>query len=1155
MATTLQQAANALARSLGPLAYALEGSTQDVAVLLARLGWELPTVPPSIEALAEATRGLTASLGALDVALDADEDTGGDGSAEVTAALAQLAADLAALATALGDLPAQLRAELPADVVAATGIDVEFQARLFQTLLDEQIEHAQPLLAAALQLLGLREVTAEEADPARFQPEFVRRRIRLDRIRLLLSDPAGLVRELYGWGTPTLDTDRLFDALLGVGFALGTPGHLRYPGHEVLEALAPGIDVTADVDHAQELVQPLFTVDGVGLALGLMPAPPAAGTPQALVATVLGTGAFSGDIPITPGTRLHVEADADLSTGLSLVLRPGQDPQGRFALGGPGGSPFLTGRVLVRLNHTAGDATHPLRLFAISESTRVEARVIYLGLAIEAHGGPPEVVGAAGFEGGRFVLSPEGTDGFVSRLLPADGLAVDFDLGLAWSRHGLSFTGSGSTEIDMATPARLGPLLLRSLHLGLAVTEGGLTVEASVTGGVVLGPLTAIVDRVGAGADLALHDGNLGPVDLSGHVKPPNGIGISVDAAVVRGGGYLFFDPQREQYAGVLHLEFERLTLNAFGLLTTRLPDGSRGFSLLVIIQASGFTPIQLGFGFTLNGVGGLLGINRTVAVDVLRAGVKNRTLDSILFSPDDPVPRAPQIISTLQSVFPPAVDQYVFGPMALLGWGTPTLITIEIALILELPAPIRLIILGRVRAALPDADHPIVSINLDVVGIIDFDRRELSVDASLYDSRVGPFAISGDMAARVNWGGNPDFALALGGFHPSFTPPAGFPQLRRLAIALSTGVNPRLRMEAYFALTSNTVQAGARLELYVAFAGFALEGGLGFDTLIQFSPFRLLAEIFAHLALKRGSTTLLGLDIHVHLTGPAPWVLWGEATFKIFILRFSIPFRAEFGRREDVPAIERTAVWPVLRDSLSADANWSAQLPARSGRLVVLRDAAGGGELLAHPAGTLSVSQNLVPLERTLGRFGSAPPKDYDRFAIGGAAGLTKVGATTQFFAPAQFRQMSDAEKLSSPPYERMASGARLAPQNAGAVGHVQDTPLDYEQSVILDLDQLDPERLPDRYAPAGAAVSALAERGPAGTAPIRTEGPAKFAPPAPGPAVADPSYVLVTKDTLSPVPGDEPDGGYTAAAERLRRRADRDELQIVRAEELEAV
>lgn len=1154
MATTLQHAASALARALRPLAYALEGTAGDAGVLLARLGWELPNVPASLQGLGEASAGLSASLGALELALEDADDAGGDPTQAVIEALAQLVLEVATLATALSDLPGQLRAELPASVIAATGIDVQFEDRLVQTLVDEQLEQAQPLLAAALRLLGLREVTEEDADPARFQPAYIRHSIRLDRLGALLNDPSGLIRELYGWGTPNLNTDRLFDALLAVTFAFNTPGHLRYPGHEVLEALDPAIDVAADVDHPQELVLPLFTVDGVSLDAGVLPAPPDGAQPQALVVTILGSGAFHGDIPLATNTVLHVQADVDMSTGLSLILRPGQSPQARFALGQSGSSEFITGRVKVQLDHGSGDSGKPLPLLAITDGIRIEAQTVYLGVGLEAHGGPPEPTVSAGLTGGQFVLSAEGADSFVSRLLPAGGLTVHFDLGLTWSQHGISFTGSGGTEFDIPTPLQLGPLLLQSLHIGLSITGNGVTLEVSATGGAALGPVTAIVDRVGGGADLAFHHGNLGPVDLSGHFKPPNGIGLSVDASVVRGGGYLFFDPGRAQYAGVLHLEFQKLTLNAFGLLTTRLPDGSPGFSLLIIVQASGFTPIQLGFGFTLNGIGGLLGINRTVAVDVLRAGVRDRTLDAILFSPDDPVPRAPQIISTLQSVFPPAAGQYVFGPMAMLGWGTPTLITIELALILELPSPVRLIILGRLHAALPSQDFAIVSINLDAVGVVDFDRRELSVDATLYDSRVGPFVISGDMAARLNWGDQPDFAVSLGGFHPAFTSPPGFPQLRRLAIALSTSENPRLRMEAYFAITSNTVQAGAKLELFVSFAGFTLEGGLGFDTLIQFTPFRILAEIFAHLALKLGSTTLMGLDIHVHLSGPAPWVLWGEATFKIFIFHFSIPFRAEFGRREDVPAIERTEVWPVLRDSLSADANWSAQLPPGSGRLVVLRDGTGTGDLLAHPLGTLAVSQNLVPLSRALGLFGSAPPKDFDRFTITGATGLSIVGATTQLFAPAQFRQMSDAEKLASPAYERMDSGARLAPAVPAAIGFVIQTPLDYEQSVILDVDQLDSQRLDERYAPAGATVAALAEHGPAGTAAIRTEGAARFAPPEPGPAVAQPSYLLVSKDTLTPVAGDDGRaGGYTAAAESLRRRADRDELQIVRAEEVE--
>ena len=116
------------------------------------------------------------------------------------------------------------------------------------------------------------------------------------------------------------------------------------------------------------------------------------------------------------------------------------------------------------------------------------------------------------------------------------------------------------------------------------------------------------------------------------------------------------------------------------------------------------------------------------------------------MFMRDDPVPRAAQIVSTLQSVFPPARGRFVFGPMVQLAWGTPALVTAEIALILELPAPLRLIVLGRLRSLLPTPEAAIVKLNLDVVGILDFGRREVSVDATLYDSTVGPFALSGGL-------------------------------------------------------------------------------------------------------------------------------------------------------------------------------------------------------------------------------------------------------------------------------------------------------------------------------------------------------------------------------------------------------------------------
>ena len=79
---------------------------------------------------------------------------------------------------------------------------------------------------------------------------------------------------------------------------------------------------------------------------------------------------------------------------------------------------------------------------------------------------------------------------------------------------------------------------------------------------------------------------------------------------------------------------FAPFAVTVIGVLDTILPDGSHGFSFLLIITFD-FPPIQLGFGFTLNGVGGLGGVNRTMNTDALHAGFRAHTLNNVLFPPD----------------------------------------------------------------------------------------------------------------------------------------------------------------------------------------------------------------------------------------------------------------------------------------------------------------------------------------------------------------------------------------------------------------------------------------------------------------------------------------------------------------------------------------
>ncbi|MBK9036672.1 MAG: hypothetical protein IPL61_36385 [Myxococcales bacterium] len=148
--------------------------------------------------------------------------------------------------------------------------------------------------------------------------------------------------------------------------------------------------------------------------------------------------------------------------------------------------------------------------------------------------------------------------------------------------------------------------------------------------------------------------------------------------------------------------------------------------------------------------------------------------------------------------------------------------------MLLELPAPARVVVLGTVTTKLPTEEHAVVDLAMDVVGEVDFGQRRVAVDASLRSSTIAGFPITGDLAFRMSWGSPRSFALAIGGFHSQFRAPADFPTLRRVRIELGSGDDPRLDAEGFLALTSNTLQLGARIDLYASAGPLNITGRWG---------------------------------------------------------------------------------------------------------------------------------------------------------------------------------------------------------------------------------------------------------------------------------------------------------------------------------------
>jgi hypothetical protein len=762
--------------------------------------------------------------------------------------------------------------------------------------------------------------------------------------------------------------------------------------------------------------------------------------------------------------------------------------------------------------------------------TRLQVDELRADVGVVADGSVVDVAGSIELKGVRLVIRAGDGDGFLNSVLPKEPIEMGGDLGLDASlRQGVRVRGATTLEWRLSVGKTIGPIEVREARAALRAGADAVTVELGAMLALQIGPLQASIEGLGLGLKLrsVATGGNLGAFDLALGFKPPTGIGIGVDAGPVSGGGFISFDAEKGRYSGLLHLSIAGvISVTAIGLLDTKLPGGQAGYSFLIIVTAK-FPPLQLGMGFTLSGLGGLAGIHRTMVVEALQAGIKTGSVDHILF-PDDPVRDAPQIISDLSTIFPPVQGRYVFGPMAILAYGSgpATILEAELGILLELPAPVRVVILGQLHAYLPSPEAPAAELHLDVLGVIEFAKKTLAIDAVLHDSRLSTFPLTGDMALRLSWADPPAFAFSIGGFNPRFSPPPGFPELRRLTLTLSQGGNPLAVCQCYLALTSNTAQFGARADLSGSALGFTYAGWLGFDVLLVISPLSFVADLTAGVVVKKGSLKVASVALEATLTGPTPWHLKGHASFD-FIVRVTLPVELTVGEEQHVE-LPPTDPWPLLQKALEDGRNWRAVPGPAVFSVCALREGTDSSEPLLDPLGGAAVHEKVVPLNQRLTRFGEVAPVGADRYSVS----TVEVGGkeqdhpeTQDYFAPAQFEQLSDADKLSRPGFEKMDSGFSIASDEL-EIGDPLGSSLTLE-TIIVD----EPDTPAGAPPPPGKTYALSGERqlaalgGSAGaTGGLAQAGEEQFAP-APGtkpPAVLlDEEFLIVEANTLAqPLP-----------------------------------
>jgi hypothetical protein len=864
------------------------------------------------------------------------------------------------------------------------------------------------------------------------------------------TQAAGVLASLApesGFGGTVLD-QRLLKAIKPDDVAAGDPGvtTLVHGLHQILADPATGPPVTLhgfDPGSGQPrglaavMVTPAPAVTFVAALTGAGP------TGLAFEFAVVGSGAF-GPATLTLSNSWSLDISGSAGGGGRL-----QFPRGGTASVLDGLAPIS---VTLTLRHAPSGGT-------IAVGPDQGPQVTFASIAIGAttgvdSGGNPKVTFSISLPDAKLVLATD-----VLAILLGNKLSMPIALNLSGDpEQGLNLQGGG---VRVAVPVNVSLPGIDISALDLGISSSGDRVEfdfgIAFTGGLPGIPLTVSVDGLGAGIPILAGTSGLGLDPAGTHALLPSGFGLDLDLPVVSGGGFLMTTGDGG-FGGVLGLSLLELSIDAFGLL--QLPTDTKPLSFVAIISVEFPLPgIELGFGFSLNGVGGIVAVNRRLDVPSLQRAVMDGSAKQLLF-PVDPASHGPAIIATLGHVFPPADGHIVVGPMLEVDWGG-RIISLIIAVVVDLPDPVQFVIIGRLTLALPDPDVPLVLLQATFVGAFELSPiQNVSLLASLDGSSIVGMPLNGDIFFLVQGGDDAEFVLSAGGFHPKYKPPAAVPgKLKRLSLELTPPGFPGLKSETYFAVTSNSVQFGAKTELCAEVAGCGLDGWFAFDALFQWDPvFSFSIHASAGIAIQVFGETLLGITLDLTIEGPSPWHIHGTGSISLFFFSVSFDFDATWG---DAPPPLGPApdLGPVLAAALAKPGAWVGKAPTNEQPMVNLSPDAkklmSGGQSV-HPLGRVAVREHTVPFDIQISRF-QEKPIPAQTWSIASAqlspAVPASLGTPIQDkFAPGQFLNLTDDQKLARPAFEQMDSGVTMTPTDV-LYSDLRVVNSDFEVHLIPDI------------------------------------------------------------------------------------------------------
>lgn len=861
---------------------------------------------------------------------------------------------------------------------------------------------------------------------------YIRNKINYTNLLHVVKDPVSLIKDVISWNTVNFSFDYLSNLLLNFLASHDITSYYNIPqNQDVYNTAFSNSDIVGKGVNIS-LASILVGSDYIPLKVKILES--------------LGSGIDFGvivqvDIPSGVSLTQHITSDLSLTISLSTAIG-----DSAALLIKPSGLQFKF------LNHPTTSLPEnglnvslkyapptPFQIFGKDNSTRLELANTEITLNVLLHGSQLEFILDADLSGLSLILDPSDSDGFISKIFGGQQKKIDFPLTVRWSSiHGITFTNSSTFELQIPVNFSIGPIIIHDISVGIKAPSGQdvvkTTIGASIYGE--LGPVAFAIDNIGMALNLHTAGGNVGPFGIDLGFKAPNGIGIAIDTNMVTGGGYLYIDAAKGIYKGAAELVIaDKIAISGVGIITTKDPEGNSGYSFLVMATAAFEPSIPVGFGFAITGLGGIVGVNRDMNPDAIRAGVKSGAIKELLF-PTDVIANVDKIINNLEGFFPAKQGRYTLGFLMQMQWSEAApLLTLNMALIINLPSPVRIAILGTLSVTLPDEDAKTLQLNVVFAGVVDFDKKYLTFDASIIDSHILSITLSGDIAARMFWGEQKEMLISAGGFHPAYNPPAFLllpANMKRMSMSLLDTDTIKLSLTTYFAITSNTAQFGADVKFDFN-AGVHLYGEMAFDILFQFNPFHLTADVYGSLTLEVAGHELVGMSTHMTLDGPQPWSVHGSVSYKILggLISGTKNISKTWGNPSITPLLPTVALLPQIITALSDDKNWHIMPSARQ-QLDVKVKSIPAGTLVLLPLGILAISQKVAPLGMSIQRFGSQKLSDgglydIDTVNIQGVDVTASLKPIKDNFAPAQYLDMSDSQKLKAASFEYLKSGVQV--------------------------------------------------------------------------------------------------------------------------------